>query len=189
MPLLARIAPVLLFILPACSVTPNAGISPDAPSVTERIAMALEEGDRAKNSKAMAKAAQTLITLGARPAEETAPDLGQIWAKQAHGGTDTFVYRGRILGPAYRNGSIIAGSAAATQQLFLAGNVAHVSVSPSAGARLNLAVTDSKGKAICQIVVGSPVGSCKWIPAFSERFEVTIGNPGPKSARYYLVVN
>jgi hypothetical protein len=184
-----HLAFALVLTLPACTAAPLVP-APAAPlSVGERVAVALAEGDRAESTKARAQAAQTLAALGAKPADSSTPDLARTWANETSGKAATTVYRGRILGPAYQNGSIVAGAVAATHQLFLAGQVAHVSVSGSRDAQLNLVVTDGKGNPICQVIVGSPVGSCKWLPLYSERFQVTIGNIGPQSARYFLVVN
>ena len=179
----------LILVLPACSTLPLAAVDKAPLSIVERVAIALSDGDSAQSPTIKALAARTLTAFGAKPADSETPDLAQIWASQARDGAAPLVYRGRILGPAYRNGSIIPGSTTATEQLFLAGQLAHVTVSASRGALLNLAITDSKGKAVCQIMVGQPVGSCKWIPLFSERFQVTIDNNGPQNARYFLVVN
>jgi hypothetical protein len=183
------IAIALALTLPACSVEPTVAAPPIPFSDADRVAIALAQGDRAEGRKAKSQAAQILLALRAKPADTGTVDLAEMWAKQSGSREVIPVYRGRILGPAYRNGMIPPGSAASTQQLFLAGKIAQISVSASQGSRLNITVTDKKGEAICETVVGKPVGNCKWIPQFSERFEVTIGNVGPKNARYFLVVN
>jgi hypothetical protein len=165
---------------------------PQDPS--EQVALALFEGSNAILSrkvdrKTLRHAAQSLAFLGARPADGQETDLAVEWRTlSAVRGTEP-VYRGRILGPAYRSGMVAPGAAINSEQLFLAGQLASLSVAPAKGAKLGLTVSNSQGAAICSAAVQEPTATCRWTPAYSERVKISINNFGTTTAKYFLVVN
>jgi hypothetical protein len=162
---------------------------------SEQVAVALSEGSvtaasSRPNRKKLRAAAQLLARLGARPADGDQADLGVAWeAKAGPASKADPIYRGRILGPAYRSGLVKPGMPAETDQLFLGGQPARLSVAPSKGARLTLALVNGKGEAICTSAVQQPASTCRWVPAYAERVHIRIDNIGVAPASYFLVVN
>ena len=160
------------------------------------VAMALYKGDRANSrgavdADALQRSAHMLASLGAHPAEKESGDLATEWNEIAvrNGAAEMPPYRGRSLGPAYRKGSVAAGSSIALQQMFFAGKKAEISVVPSPNVELDLVVKSAKGKEICHSKVGEPNASCRWLPVYTSRYRIELVNKGKSSAGYYLVVN
>ena len=100
----------------------------------------------------------------------------------------TETYCGRALGPAYRQGVLAPRATLATEQIFLAGKKAMVSVVPEAGRTLAMSVT-APGEAICAQDVASPRGVCSWLPVFTRRVEIRLVNSGDRPSHYYLISN
>ncbi|MFC4292073.1 hypothetical protein ACFOWX_06560 [Sphingorhabdus arenilitoris] len=93
-------------------------------------------------------------------------------------------YRGRALGPAYRRGTLAAGQKLTVNQTFLAGQNASVSLSSTNSDKVLLTISDKDQKRKCEAA-----RKCRWMPLFTQRYEISLINRGGKSANYYLVVN
>jgi hypothetical protein len=161
---------------------------------SERVAIALFEGSHARlkrrvDSKRLRHAVAELARLGARPADAQEADVLPAWRAESGSTPAGPVYRGRILGPAYRSGLVAPGMPVATEQLFLAGQLASLSVVPSQGAKLGLTVTNGAGIAICNVAVREPTATCRWTPVYADRVKISIQNLGPAKVKYFLVVN
>ncbi|UZK67485.1 hypothetical protein [Sphingomonas sp. M1-B02] len=180
-PLLALAAPMLL-----------AAAHPQEP--VDAVSLAVARGaaaEAAGDGRAMLDAARTLEALGARPDSEGA-DLAKHWRAlaQAQGVRDKAPpFRGRALGPAYRQGVLAPGASLATEQVFLAGQKAVVALVPEPARALNIRIQSRDRKNICERAAAAPRVSCAWLPLFTSRVEIRVVNQGPSSARYYLVSN
>jgi hypothetical protein len=137
----------------------------------------------------MLGAAQTLDSAGARPGAEEM-DLAGRWRDLARkrGYADPSPWRGRALGPAYRQGRLEPGAALATEQVFLAGQKAMVALVPEPGRNLSIRIA-GPDKDICDRVAAPPRASCAWLPLFTTRVKISIANRGQVAASYYLVSN
>lgn len=187
-------AAALIGVLSACTGQTQMVRSPrEAQTAAERVALALDAGSSSASAKSRVAAARTLAALGARPAVPGDPDLAASWsattAAAARGADAEPVYRGRMLGPAYRKGSISAGAEVLIEQVFMAGQVAEVVLSPSGGAQLNLTIADPAGQEVCNSRILRPQGRCSWRPPFASRYRVRISNSGAQEANFFLVVN
>ena len=165
----------------------------DAADPVQRVADALHQGALAEQSgdpKAMAEAARMLDLLGAKPieGEENAASRWRDLAKAGGVKDSSEPYRGRALGPAYRQGILAPRATLATEQIFLAGKKAMVSVVPETGRTLAMSVT-TPGQAICAQDVAAPRGVCSWLPVFTRRVEIRLVNQGNLPSHYYLVSN
>jgi hypothetical protein len=161
---------------------------------SERVAIALVEGSNARlkrtiDKKQLRHAVEVLARLGARPADESETDIVAAWRAESGVTPADTVYRGRILGPAYRSGLVAPKMPVDTEQLFLAGQLASLSIAPSKGARLKLTVTNGAGDSICSVAVRAPTAACRWTPIYAERVKISIQNLGTTPANYFLVVN
>jgi hypothetical protein len=128
---------------------------------SEQVAIALSEGSNARLKRHIDKtkllhAIEVLVRLGARPADDNETDIVAVWRAESGAPPADSVYRGRILGPAYRSGLVAPKMPVDTEQLFLAGQLASLSVAPSKGARLKLTVTNGAGDSICSVAVREP---------------------------------
>jgi len=179
-----------------CAALALIGAGPPDPVVdpSQRVAIALFDGANAHlnhrvKTRRLRRAVEVLTRLGARPADAEELDVLPSWRAEAGFSQTDPLFRGRILGPAYRSGLVAPGLPVATEQLFLAGQLASLSVVPSRGAKLGLTVTNGAGAAICNIDVKEPTATCSWTPVYADRVKISIQNHGPTAAKYYLVVN
>ncbi len=165
---------------------------------SERAAKALYEGDQAFSAnkpdrRKLVVALSKLNAIGGHPADATEANVAEVWRTRMNRADLARLavpaYRGRILGPAYRSGFVAPGVPISTTQLFLAGQVASLSVAPSKDAKLGLTVINAKGAEICTSKILAPASSCRWIPTFSERVQIRIENVGAAPAKYFLAVN
>lgn len=127
-----------------------------------------------------------LDTMGVRPAADTADPMAQ-WRLRAEM-PRTAPYRGRVLGPAYRAGTLDPGGSVRLPQLFDGGRAARVAVATRNRALVDLIVLDAEAKPVC------PPGKaasreCNWTPLFSSRFEIVLTNASGTAATYYLVID
>jgi hypothetical protein len=142
------------------------------------------------NGKALLDSALQLEAIGARAAPGEA-DLAARWRALARGRgvkENPPPLRGRALGPAYRRGRLDPGGALATEQVFLAGQKAVVSLVPEPGRRLSMQVA-APDKPICDLSAQAPRAACAWLPLFTARVRIRVTNPGGAPASYYLVSN
>jgi hypothetical protein len=155
----------------------------------EQVADALAAGEAAQGRgrhDAMLAAADRLERLGARG--EVAADW-RARALAAGAKSRGSPWRGRATGPAYRRGELPGGGRLATEQVFMAGETALVAVVPVGAQPLHVSITGPDGAAVCEQRVTPPRAACRWLPVFTKRFRISIANPGPTPARYYLVSN
>jgi hypothetical protein len=127
-----------------------------------------------------------LDTMGVRPAADTADPMA-LWRQRAEL-PRTAPYRGRVLGPAYRAGTLDPGGSVRLPQLFDGGRAARVAVATRNRALVDLIVLDTEAKPVC------PPGKaasreCNWTPLFSSRFEIVLTNASGTTATYYLVID
>jgi hypothetical protein len=139
------------------------------------------EGPRSR--ALLAPLLEELVRLGAYPA--AGADVVTEWRGAARLRLKRGpAWRGRVLGPAYHRGALAPAAAFRTEQLFLAGERAQVSVvtSPRSPARMTVVGTGSEPCA-------KPVSECAWWPSFTERYTITVENRGTASIRYYVVID
>lgn len=155
---------------------------------------ALAKGDAARISgdgEQLQQAAVVLRSVGTK--QQGGEDLAANWQAEATRlgakPVASVPYRGRVLGSAFSQGEIEGGSSYATQQMFLAGEPARISVVPRHGAILKLMVVDNGGKTLCDTQVDQPKATCDWLPVFTGRYRIVVQNSGDNKAGFYLVVN
>lgn len=158
-------------------------------TAAEQVAAALGAGSAATSDSSKIAAARKLTALGARQAIPGEPDLAASWSATQPGGNAGPVFRGRMLGPAYRKGLVGAGAEVRIEQVFMAGQVAEVVVAQSNGAQLNLTIADPAGQEVCNRRVFGLQGKCSWRPPFAGRYRVQISNSSAREANFFLVVN
>lgn len=125
---------------------------------------------------------RTLDRLGAHSLDETQarPAAGQP-------------FRGRVLGPAYQRGWLDAGATMTLQQQFMAGQRASIAavgtaigvVPGTAPGALTLTVTEPGEQPVCH----EAPRACRWLPLYTQRYAITLRNPGTARVRYYLVLD
>lgn len=169
--------------------------APAAPQEpVDAVALALVRGaaaEQSRDGRRMIEAARMLEALGARAGDKQL-DLPARWRKLAlaRGVRDKAPpYRGRALGPAYRQGVLAAGESLVTEQIFLAGQKAVVALVPQPLRALGIRIESRDRKSICDRNAATPRVSCSWLPLFTSRVQVRVHNQGKQPARYYLVSN
>ena len=174
----------------------NEGMSAANSSTVMRTADAIamgEAGERSNDPAALARAAGMLEALGARPTGESEEeDVARKWIDLAVGQDPNIsvpVYRGRALGPAYRKGTVSAGSEVTFRQIFLAGKKASVALVPVSKNTVSISVENGAGERLCYRTVSENPDSCEWLPLFTDRFLIRIITKAPKPVRYYVVSN
>lgn len=176
--------------------TTNEGASAANSSAVMRTADAIamgEAGERSNDPAALARAAGILDALGARPTGDTEEeDVARKWIDLAvaqDANISVPVYRGRALGPAYRKGTVSAGSDATMQQIFLAGKKASVALVPVSKNILSISVENGAGERLCYRTVFEKPGICEWLPLFTDRFLIRVITKVRKPVHYYVVSN
>ena len=96
------------------------------------------------------------------------------------------VYRGRTLGPGYRRAQLAAGQRLVIEQIFTAGERAEMAAQTSGGQPVALAVANNKAEKVCEAQL-TPHARCRWMPIYTERFQITLTNRGTTPASVYLV--
>jgi hypothetical protein len=122
------------------------------------------------------EAGATLVAVGARPI--AGDDLAVRWSK----GSELSRYRDRALGPGYRAVSLDGGR---TEQVFLAGQRAHVALVSLDHTAFTLEVSDDQGVKQCQRGTSN---RCVWIPLWTTRYRIDVVNPGTRPGNNYLVM-
>lgn len=156
----------------------------------ENAAQALARGaaaEAAGDGRAMLAAARAVEALGLRGDNSPASRWREL--ARAKGVRDAAPpYRGRVLGPAFREGLLAPGAVLNTDQLFLAGQKAVVAVVPQPARQLSLHIV-ARDRRICDQPDAGPRASCTWVPLFTDRVQISVVNRGKAPARYYLVSN
>ncbi len=199
-PLTAMAASVALLWLNSCALAQDtvrstpAAPTPATPASHAAIAEALLAGSDAGATDAdrLLWAADQLSLLGAKAASD-GEDLAQTWRAQAlaRGARPTQrpITRGRALGAAYRRGTLAPYGTSSTDQVFLAGEKAIVTVVPLGLSSLQVKVHREGDAPACQRSIGKPQASCQWVPDFTRRYTISVSNPGAQSGGYYLIVD
>ena len=143
-----------------------------------RTVAALNAGAVATTQATRARAGRSLLASAARPLDGN--DVGKNWA-----GISTTRYRDRALGPGYRTVAVAPGQTAHFEQTFLAGQRAQIAIVALDRARFTLAVKDDEGAMFCATPLS---GRCSWMPLWTTRYGIDVGNPGRETGRYYVVV-
>ncbi|WP_430429726.1 hypothetical protein [Parasphingorhabdus sp.] len=197
---------LVLAFCAACTHLPPAGSIASAPvaavgedadprSSVMRTANAIAQGEaalRSDQADSLMRAAQILAAVGARPADSNADNLADTWAQIASRQNPQLVapiYRGRLLGPAYKSGTITGNGSIVIEQLFLAGKKATVALVPAAASKLTIHVKNGNGEPICVKPKVKEKASCQWLPVFTDRFEIRVQNQSQTSVKYHLVLN
>lgn len=171
------------------------GEEADPRSSVMRTADAIAQGEAALQSNqtdSLMRAAQILTAVGARPADESAENLADTWAQIASRQDPLLVvpiYRGRLLGPAYKSGTISGNGSIVIEQLFLAGKKATVALVPAASSNLTIHVKNGSGEPVCVKPEIKGKASCQWLPIFTDRFEIRVQNGSQTNAKYHLILN
>jgi len=164
-----------------------------AETPTETASSAIARGmaaEEAGDGPAMLAAARSLEALGAKPRDGEA-DLAEHWRglALARGIADkTPPVRGRALGPGYSRGTLPAGAALSTEQVFLAGQKAEIALVPQVGRNLAIRIS-ARDKVICERARAAPRVTCSWLPVFTNRVAIRVANQSREPARFYLVSN
>lgn len=157
-----------------------------------QILASLDMGLRAEaagDGAALLAAASLLEASGASPAYGE-PDLVMRWRERARELGETVPpTRGRIAGPAYRNGIVGAGEAALLRDSFHSGRAARVSLQARGAGTLRLSIRREGGEAVCEAIVTTAPVSCQWVPVWSEPFTIEITNLTGAQTPYYLITN
>jgi len=130
------------------------------------------------------QAVRALDGLGVKLAEGDDP-LG-TWRSQMPT-SDAAPLRGRMLGPAYRSGTLKPGESLQTSQLFDGGKQARVTFSAAKQTPLAVKVIDSTEREVCRTDPSNPC-SCRWTPPFSGRYRIEAANTGQETVRYFMVI-
>jgi hypothetical protein len=169
--------------VPTLSATEFMGAD-EVETAAKLLALADNEGEGVSHRRAAA--VQALDRLGVEVLEGTDEDPLAQWRAEVPD-DPAKPLRGRLLGPAYKSGTLSPGEALSTQQLFDGGKQARVTLSGAQSAPLAVTVEDNSDRTICRTEPGNP-RSCRWTPPFSSRYEIIVRNDGDKPTRYYLVI-
>ncbi len=140
----------------------------------------------ARDKPALAPTLAALARLGAHPALDSEDPVAAWYALLPSGASQPPV-RGRMLGPAYRRGTLDAGGSVTLDQLFDGGRQARVAVATPGAEPVSIAVVDGAGKPVCTNDVLRR-GHCNWVPPFSARHQIVIKNSSTIRAAYYLAI-
>jgi len=190
-----------LMLLPACAANTQdtaviARQAAPAAAPIERVAEALASGQKAYASggsaDTLARLSLQLSSLGAHPADDAEADRAQTYLAEARNrgfANETPPFRGRLLGPAYKSGTLAPGEASETSQLFLAGEQAEVVAIPVDATDLQLEIVEGEGERNCTPPPTSARSVCRWIPVFTSRYHIRVRNTGNRASEFFLVTN
>jgi len=156
-----------------------------------------EEGRRNQDAAKLRAAARLLRASGAYPAEEGSQNLADVWQQDAdrisaQSGTETNIpLRGRIVGPAYRNGTLVSAGKTIFRETFYATRAAEVSLrlGQSSAFDIQIRVDEADGKTVCHHKNIKKHVTCTWFPAWTGPYRIEIKNTGSKKNYYYLITN
>ncbi len=172
---------------PAASYVENSATPDPALAVAALLATADRAAHAGAQDRARLAAALTALDgYGAR-AVEASTDPAVAWRAALQGEALPPV-RGRVLGPAYRRGTLEPGATMTLMQLFDGGRQARVAMATAGDTPIGIAVLDGTGKIVCPASVGRQ-GKCSWVPPFSGRHQIVLSNHGGAPSAYYLVID
>lgn len=125
---------------------------------------------------------QVAVAQGAMAEEDT---LSQ-WREQAAATDQRPPFRGRALGPAYRRATIQPGETIRIEQIFYAGERAEIAGQSVGGEPVHLDIRNQRTQQVCTAQL-QPAGTCRWLPLFTERFQIDLTNRSKKPASVYIV--
>lgn len=184
--------PLALFgVLAACSATSSTdtAFAPPPPSGDELTdsALLLAASEQAPDASARAPLLARLDAAGVQLAEGASDDPLGGWREESAALGKKPVFRGRALGPAYRRARLAPGEKLELEQVFLAGERAEIAAAANGSDKLHLAVRDKSDKQVCSTEF-APSAKCRWLPIYTERYEIELENRGSNAASVYLVV-
>jgi hypothetical protein len=150
---------------------------------TAALLLAIAEDGGSPASQRRIEAVRVLDGLGVKHDQGENP-LATWRAQLPPGGPPL---RGRMLGPAYRSGTLRPGEALETDQLFEGGRPAKVTFSAAMQAPLTVRIADGTAREVCRTDPSNPC-SCRWTPPFSGRYSIRAENKGKESVRYFMVI-
>lgn len=161
---------------------------------TDAVGDILQRGsaaDASGDGETLYTQAQALIRLGAH--SDDGPDLAKVWMRRARelGVTprEEVAFRGRTLGPGYRQGHIGAHGHFQTHQSFNAGQRAEIVLVPIDEAPLSLDVVDDEGAPICSVAPSTRNLGCRWVPSFTGTSDINVNNDNDRDVSFYIVLN
>lgn len=208
---IAMTAGWLLLSLSACAPVPSApvaivpprladddrnetrAIAADARSVGDILASGFTAEARGDGA-GLYGAAMALQSLGAHP-EDGTDDLARQWMKRANelgvrpSMQVAYTFRGRTLGPGYRQGRVGARGQFRTHQSFNAGQRAEIVLVPMDEAPLSLDVVDEDGAQVCSVAPSTRNLGCRWVPTFTGRSDIDVTNDNDRAVSFYIVLN
>lgn len=147
--------------------------------------------DASGDGEALYDQAQALIRMGAHSEDGT--DLADVWLRRAQAlgvaPRTEVAFRGRTLGPGYRQGHINAHGHFRTHQSFNAGQRAEIVLVPIDEAPLSLDVVDDEGAAICSVAPSTRNLGCRWVPSFTGTSDINVNNDNDRDVSFYIVLN
>ncbi len=182
---------VVALAVGAMGATVAGGVQAGPAQDVARILAAGLDAEGRQDGPALLENAQALQRSGAH--SDGGDDLARAWIREAiHLGVDPGpdqIWRGRTLGPAYRNGRVIGHGVFRTRQTFNAGEKADIAVVPTQGGALGLDVEDGDGKSICSVGPSTRDLGCDWVPAFTGGSAIAVHNDAEDAQSFYIVLN
>ena len=161
---------------------------------TDAVGAILQAGvapDARNDGETLYDQAQALIRTGAH--SEDGNDLADVWLRRAHdlgvAPRTEVAFRGRTLGPGYRQGHINAHGHFRTHQSFNAGQRAEIVLVPIDEAPLSLDVVDDEGSPICSVAPSTRNLGCRWVPSFTGTSDIDVNNDNDRDVSFYIVLN
>jgi len=185
---------LLVLLVAGCS---TARQNPQGDSLVMRAIDSAEEGRRNQDAAKLRAAAMLLRASGAYPAEDGSQNLADVWQQEAdnisaQSGTQTDIpTRGRIVGPAYRNGSLVSAGKTIFRETFYATRAAEVSLrlGQSSAFDIKIMADEADGKTVCHHKNIKKFVTCKWFPAWTGPYRIEIKNTSGQEEHYYLITN
>lgn len=104
------------------------------------------------------------------------------WAKPSSRPSD--IWRGRTLGPGFRQGMLAPGEELVLEQIFSGGIAAAAAVAGTPDGALRLRIVAPDSSAVCE-----HARQCNWRPRFTARYRLSLSNRGTQANRYFLVLD
>ena len=160
---------------------PTASDQTPADSAAASLAVLMADAPVAPR-KARAEALERLDRLGVHAV--TGPDNAAMMAWRRELQPRPSVWRGRLLGPGFRQGVLAPGQHMEFAQVFAGGLNATVAVRSAPAGSVTVSIISGGGNAICR-----DGARCGWQPRFTERFTVRLANDAVAPRRFVVVVD